>query len=306
MNTKKKRVARAALDNIVLPSKTKRIQFSNFFLELSPNRLQTRNREDDPGEITTYEDFPDEEEYQPGFPQCQYYLEVDLGDIEPFDFEVAYDNVIWALDRLRLFKRGCLWGDVYGIFDPTEHPVGVYEFRRMADSGPMPSTDKSGQFEDIYSIQNNEIKRLVEFVDDLEWVTRRFLDIPLRRFHLSFDRDSQEDRIIDLIVALESMFSDDSEAITYKIALRVAHFMEAESEKREKIFNFVKKAYSIRSDIIHGRKEKKWISELTQDGKYTNLAFLEESVRRCLNVLLIESKSGRQLKSNDIDKYLFF
>ena len=72
--------------------------------------------------------------------------------------------------------------------------------------------------------------------------------------YLSYDRDLPEEQVLDLFIALESLLSEDSEAISYKIALRASHLIESDPAKKEGIYYLVKDAYTERSHIIHGRQ----------------------------------------------------
>lgn len=51
---------------------------------------------------------------------------------------------------------------------------------------------------------------------------------------------------------LESLFSTDSAEITHKISHRIAIFLGTTVEERRAVFGMVKKAYTVRSKVIHG------------------------------------------------------
>jgi len=226
------------------------------------------------GKEVTVPHTPDENEYEPGFPRCQYYLELDLSADVPFHFDEAQTKVMWALNRLRLFKPGSLWGDLYGIFDPEEHPVGAYELKRSREDGPMPATFSAG-YDGIFVIEEDELDLISDFVKDLKNVSTDQFSVALRRFHLYFDRDSIQDRVIDLMVVSESLFSEDQEAIGYKIALRASCLIETESQRQRALFIFLKRAYRERSLIVHGKVQRSWFKSKTYDPNQTNLDTLE-------------------------------
>ena len=101
---KQEYLARASLDNLILRIDKEALTFSDFFIKRSPNRIRDI--------VVTYENgakgsvphSPDEDEFEPGFPECEYYLEIYLGKIKRFDFEEAQNRLVWALNRMRLFK----------------------------------------------------------------------------------------------------------------------------------------------------------------------------------------------------------
>lgn len=299
-----KYLARASLDNLKLSPGGDSLRFNGFSIKKSPNCVRDITVTNEDGKETTIPHSPDEDEYEPGFPRCQYYLELELARADPFGFDEAQAKTMWALNRMRLFKPGLLWGELYGIFDPNEHPVGVYEFRRSQENGPMPTTF-SADYDGIFQIQESELDSIVDFVNDLKDIPTDQFAVALRRFHLYFDRDSIQDRAIDLMVALESLFSEDQEAIAYKIALRASCLIETESQKRKAIFDFLKKAYGKRSRIVHGKDERSWFESKTYNPKLKNIIMLEEVVRKSLLALLRRAQQGTILKAGDLDDYLF-
>ena len=298
-------VARAYLDNLMLPVGRDVLAFSDFFIKKSPNCIRDVTITLEDGTKAVVPSYPDEDEYDPGFPKCRYYLELELGKVNMFDFDEAEKKLTWALDRLRLFKPGLLWGELYGIFDPKEHPVGTFEFRRAHEEGPYPVNFRAG-FSGLFVIEENEVDSIVDFVNDLKNIPTDSFAVALRRFHLYFDRDLIQDRALDLMVALESMFSEDPEAIAYKIALRAAYLIEREPQKRKNLFEFLKKAYKARNSIVHGRDNGSWLEEKTYIPTQTNLDSLEEIVRKNLLTLLRSAQHGLILKPSELDGYLFF
>jgi len=300
----KKYVARASLDNFKMSKAADSLRFNGFFIKKSPNCIRNIVTTNEDGKEITIPHHPDEDEYEPGFPTCDYYLELELPGADRFGFDEAQAKTMWALNRMRLFKPGLLWGDLYGIFDPNEHPVGTYEFKRSQENGPMPATFDAG-FDGIFTIEESETDSIVDFINDLKDVSTDQFAVALRRFHLYFDRDSIQDRAIDLMIILESLFSEDPEAIAYKIALRASCLIETESQKRKSMFDFLKKAYGKRSKIVHGKDEKSWFESKTHNPNIKNIIVLEEIVRKSLLALLRCAQHGTILKPEDLDVYLF-
>ena len=301
----KERVARASLDNLILSEGSEVLTFSGFFIKKSPNCMRnvTTMRED--GTEVVVPSYPDEDEYEAGFPKCEYYLEIELGVVDLFAFDEAQKKITWALNRLRLFKPGLLWGELYAIFDPKDPSVGCSEVKRAQEEGPYPLNYRAG-YNGLFVIEENEVESIVNFVNDFQNIPKDSFAVALRRFHLYFDRDLIQDRAIDLMVALESLFSNDSEAIAYKIALRAAYLIESEAKKRKDLFDFLIRAYRARNSIVHGKDENSWLEEKTYIPTQTNLDSLEEVVRKSLLILLRSAQHGIILKPSDLDGHLFF
>jgi len=70
----------------------------------------------------------------------------------------------------------------------------------------------------------------------------------LRRFNSAYSGES-EDRLIDQMIAFESLYIADNKELTYKLALRTAFLL---GKTRTKIFNDMQKAYGLRGQIVHG------------------------------------------------------
>lgn len=76
------------------------------------------------------------------------------------------------------------------------------------------------------------------------------LDEALRRFNSAYHGEL-EDRLIDQMIAFESLYIADDKELRYKLALRTAFLL---GKKRAKTFEDMKKAYDLRGQIVHGNK----------------------------------------------------
>ena len=72
-------------------------------------------------------------------------------------------------------------------------------------------------------------------------------------------RFRNEDRILDVPVALERMYELDQGEISFKLKTRAACFLETQTKNRLRVFKDVQELYDARSGIVHsrGRKGKK-------------------------------------------------
>jgi hypothetical protein len=59
-------------------------------------------------------------------------------------------------------------------------------------------------------------------------------------------------KIVNYCICLEVLFSTSSFRVAYQVAERVARFIETDADQRIKTFDAVKKAYGIRSIVVHG------------------------------------------------------
>ena len=88
------------------------------------------------------------------------------------------------------------------------------------------------------------------------------LALTLSRFNSSLGRVSSQDRLIDLCIALESVFQSQTE-ITFQFSLFNSLLAETDPTKRHTIFKLLKKLYGQRSKLVHGAKEldQDWFEE---------------------------------------------
>ena len=64
----------------------------------------------------------------------------------------------------------------------------------------------------------------------------------------------EEDRLLDLWIAIEALFSPrDATEVTYRVALNVANSTEVAGLSRRELFEWIKRAYGVRSGLVHGR-----------------------------------------------------
>jgi len=144
-----------------------------------------------------------------------------------------------------------------------------------------------------YVLQQSDVPNVNELVGNLAKLRQLekldAINIALRRFNSAYD-GYIEDRLIDQMIAFESLYLEDTQELTYKLALRVAFLLGKRGNKRKTIFDNMKAAYRYRSKIVHGgkqvsRKELRGIIAKTGD-------YLRQSIRRFLQLL----SQGNSLK----------
>lgn len=92
-----------------------------------------------------------------------------------------------------------------------------------------------------------------------------------------------EDALADLVIAMESLFlSDAGEAkergeLRYRLAQRLAFFSANGSYSRRELFGFMKKAYDVRSALVHGGTPSADDLKVPKEGKVSLQRFVEIS-----------------------------
>jgi hypothetical protein len=80
------------------------------------------------------------------------------------------------------------------------------------------------------------------------------MQIPLRRFNQAYGRQSEEDTIIDLTIALEScLLPNTRDELQYRLSMRGAALL-ASLRNPVETQALLKTVYEIRSDIVHNGK----------------------------------------------------
>ena len=150
---------------------------------------------------------------------------------------------------------------------------------------------------DCYDLRAGEMDSFVSFFTKYwpplqkAWEDRR---VVFDRFGTSYERRSDTDRFIDLMIALEAIFSETGET-SYKVAARCASFIYPPGEARQEHFKKIRKLFAQRNNILHGHMAK---------GLSNGVAPLfEDDVRRSIVKLLDHLKAGRQLKPEHFDQY---
>lgn len=88
-------------------------------------------------------------------------------------------------------------------------------------------------------------------------------------------------QFVDYVSALEALLGEGSEA-QFKLSLRMAVLMGGSDDDRQNVLDFMKVAYSIRSDLVHGRLPDKIIVRGTQIEPIQALGRLHSYSRRCI------------------------
>jgi len=209
----------------------------------------------------------------------------------------AEDVLNRTLSIFKLFKDSLVYSDVVVLGDP---PRGAYGLRHYKPWSRVPI--------EPYYLADNEMKQFVDFWHQFIGVNPR--SFPLYRFHLADFRPYLRDRVVDYVDSLEYLFVPDSGEgeISYKFRSRgtllIGH--DKDSESKGKIYEKLKRAYALRSAIVHGNSDKEnqllkdssWEDEITPVRYYDREAIKFFFIAGCLD----DSEKRRTL----LEKRLIF
>ena len=125
--------------------------------------------------------------------------------------------------------------------------------------------------------------------------------IALILYQRAVEEDDHLISFLDLVMALESLFSDGQGEITYKFALRTSNFVESKTAERHDLFEKLKEAYRYRSKLVHGDD-----LSLNRFGEYNNQKyFMLKIVQKTLLKYIPMALSGKSKKQiyGEIDDY---
>lgn len=159
------------------------------------------------------------------------------------------------------------------------YPVGFNNYYWLKDDFPT-----------VDEVRLNEIQLIFK---ELVGNENKKIDLACSRLENSFYRKNEGDKIIDIVIGLESLLSDGKSGdITYKLSLRAAYLLQFSSlgESKLDIFNNMKAIYSYRSAIVHGQNQKnlakrRYIKN-TEGNKKLVLEVAENYLKECIKVLI--------------------
>ncbi len=208
------------------------------------------------------------------------------------------DLLVDLVTALRLYHRGRL---VAGPLISASFHNSQWSFGGTTIWTPVSELNFFKE-EPIYILRHPQVPEVNNLLQNIHnWRNIKVLetvDIAVRRFHSAY-HGPIEDRIIDQMIAFESLYLGDPQELTYKLALRVAFLLGKRKDKRYAIFEDMKKAYRYRSRIVHGdnppsRDELRVIVPKTED-------YLRQSIQRFL-LLLSDGKSLKEIRDDLLDQ----
>ncbi len=209
------------------------------------------------------------------FPFSALYAEMESNVPDEGHLEDRADRQFECLEwLLRLFQPGDISVRRYG-------PVrNVKNGREWVSWGGPPAKPNARPLyaTQPYHVHAQTLMELMDFVARYWAVISEAckpFTVALTRFSSSYERRELVDRLIDLVIALEALFSgSDPGNVTFKIAVRSACWLKPPGQERLTMFQAIKKSYNLRSNAVHARGREQPTAE--------DIDELESTVRACL------------------------
>jgi hypothetical protein len=140
-------------------------------------------------------------------------------------------------------------------------------------------------------LYDSDLQDFARFFDQISGKrVRERLAVPLDRFTRSRSRESDDEAIVDLAIAAESLFGGDgSGEATHRVSLNAALFLGNGTWLPSDVRRFFREVYSRRSSIVHGVNRRS-----------TNPEMSNEMIRRTLESAMRDGihKAARMLSGN--------
>ncbi len=186
------------------------------------------------------------------------------------------------MTALRLYQKGRI---VAGLLASATHQNNEWSFG-TSTIWPYVSSLDFFEEEPTYEFKQQDLTQVNDILMNIRESRQSGIldkiDIVLRRFHSAYHGDI-EDRLIDQMIAFESLYLDSPQELTYKLRSRAAFLLRKRKDHRIIVYNNIKKAYDYRSKIVHGnnppsRVEIGQILPKTED-------YLRQSIVKFLSLL---------------------
>jgi hypothetical protein len=156
----------------------------------------------------------------------------------------------------------------------------------------------------VTSAQMDSIKKLIDgfrgvFLSEHADKVR----LAMHRLNLSALRTTNEDGIIDSIIAMEALLSDGTQEMTYKVALRLAALYKVfDPSRAAQVFVEMKQIYKFRSKIVHGASDLDKGREIERGGE--KVSVIDAALEHLRNAFAVLIQNPVFLEPKKIDAFL--
>jgi hypothetical protein len=183
---------------------------------------------------------------------------VDKGEeADNVNFQACWAATSTIVQILRFFKCGIIDLDYGAIY---YRPVWVNEIRWSGiRTWGLPRRDAQ---KELYMLSNQELQRFVSYckvyeklkplIEETSTSLRQATALAGNYFEDHHKRIKPEEKLIDLVIALETLFSPSRESeLRFRIAQRAAILLGKTAPERESIRDFILRVYDARSGLVH-------------------------------------------------------
>jgi len=168
-----------------------------------------------------------------------------------YDIPSEKNHREFLLTSLKLFKQG----DIMILNSVNINNNPFYGTTTIGINDRMP----------LFNLKNKYIiskKEETEFIAFYNKIKRHLIDfsnfirLALSRFEGTWLRKTNDDKLVDLIIALEALYLQKGSGNSNRLALYISWFIGADFKDRKNIYKFIRDTYRYRNHIVHGSSEK--------------------------------------------------
>lgn len=184
--------------------------------------------------------------------------------------------------------------------DPTIQNAGASEMRESDQLGKgggliiehkafCPEEDK----EKVMKRESDLLNESIEYfkVNEKLLIANSWLRNALRYFYFAKKNDRLEDKLINMVISLESMFlrKEERGELRYRLSLRMATLIgnAYDDKKAEDVFTDIKELYDKRCDVVHGE-----VTKVTYDDIHRLKTYTRRAIKTFLLLLPSENKKA--------------
>ena len=121
-------------------------------------------------------------------------------------------------------------------------------------------------------------------------------------------KESWEVKYLLLWIALEALFGpEEARELSYRLAQRIAFFIEETREDAHTTFDSARVGYKVRSKVVHGRRAADKIDQKEEDLIFKTEKLVRRALRKILlNQSLVEKFSSKNGREKYLDGLVFF
>lgn len=163
------------------------------------------------------------------------------------------DKIGDVLTTLRIFKAG-MTGYNFIETKPIKPSILIAGIESIGGLATQPYL---GERYTLHSGERRSLVELFRLLKDAKIHTiPNYLLVAIKRFEYTYARLLPEDKLLDFMVAFEAMFlkGDEQQELSYRLSLRTSYLLAENARERKGIFNFMRRAYKARSEIVHGER----------------------------------------------------
>jgi hypothetical protein len=229
------------------------LKIGSFILESNPNTQAYLEQE---------LEGTNEYKTNPDYPLSQIYLELHLTVNKNGDARFLAEEHFQEVEALfRLFKQGGMYirlhWPTWKVVDHKLHNIISFDFTPKLSNLNM-------HYLKSYKIDDEMLEEFKIFFEQY-WNSVHSKKQPmyssLLRLSSSYERLTLDERMVDLIIALEALFNDGGDNLAFKVALRCSSLIFPPGSDRKRCYDDIRLFYGNRSKILHGSKPTTRYSE---------------------------------------------